>query len=127
MERRYLRSSNYFKGHRTRADSAYAGSRRLGDRRRERRSRQTWREAHDADPQDAEAWNFPPSSPEQTRRDAANGTETGLGAERLIGADRGYSRARTPAVLRRAYAMAGASVATAARSPLPQGQKPALF
>ena len=63
----------------------------MGDRRAERRSRQTWLEAHYADPQDAEAGNSPPASPEQTERDAANGTETGLGAERLIGSDRGHS------------------------------------
>jgi hypothetical protein len=64
MDTRCLRSFPYSEGHRTLADSAYVGIRRLGDRRRERRSRQTWLEAHDADQQDAEAGDFPASFPE---------------------------------------------------------------
>src|SRR5256886_1794319 len=40
------------------SDSAHASNSRLGDRRPERRSRETWLEANYADPQDAEARDF---------------------------------------------------------------------
>jgi len=43
----------------------HAGSRRLGNRRPERSSRQTWTEAHYADPQDAEVGDLPAWSPKR--------------------------------------------------------------
>jgi CheY-like chemotaxis protein len=73
----YFSRCNYSEGLRAHFDPEDAGSSRLGDRRPERRSHQTWLETHYSDPQDAEAWHFPALSPKRPGCDRASraGTE----------------------------------------------------
>ena len=49
----------------------------MGDRRPKRRSHETWPEAHYANPQDAEAGDFPAWSPKQPGCDGAGTAESG--------------------------------------------------
>src|SRR5580693_7921899 len=52
----------------------------MGDRRPERRCRQTWLEAHYTDPQDAEAGDFPASCAKRSRCDWASTAGAGRAA-----------------------------------------------
>src|SRR5580692_7239390 len=52
----------------------------MGDRRPERRCRQTWLEAHYTDPQDAEAGDFPACSAKRSRCDWASTAGAGRAA-----------------------------------------------
>ena len=61
----HLSGCIYSEGLGTHSDSAHASKSRLGDRRPERRSRETWLEANYADPQDAEARDFSAFSAKQ--------------------------------------------------------------